>query len=278
MKKRSSVFPVIAISGLPRAGSMWTFNVARALVREAGLKLVPDKVPKTDEDMVAIAKSYLESGSTDTRCVIKVHSIVDVSRKMKVIRNNRELRDRLFSFYRFMQAGIEEKQILDEVAWSFNVDSQYDQWPAKSILNIPFDSIQADGVELMCRIAEFTGLPTPDRQTLKKLDFQFSKQQVRKRIDEADGLVFDDQGKIKQNAHPDSLIDVGFGRIRVFDVNSGFQSGHVSDYQPGDWQHLWTDQQKEMVGDAIRIVQHTRGTQKWPRKIGRLYKWIRSMI
>jgi len=278
MKKRFSVFPVIAISGLPRVGSMWSFNVARALIRENGFALVPDQVLKTDSEMFAIAESYLKSRPINTRCVIKVHSVVDVSRNIKVIRNYRELRDRLFSYYRFMRAGLDEQQVLEEVIRSLAVDSQYEQWPSGSILSIPFDSIEADSIELIRQIAKFMGLSTVDKETLRKINFEYSKQQVRRRIAEVEDHVFDQQGKVKHEVNPDAVIDGGFGRLRAYDVVSGFQSGHVTDYRPGDWKHLWTDRQKELVDDAILMAQHGRGSLRWQRKIGQLHKWIRSLI
>ncbi len=278
MKKQPLTFPVVAISGFPRIGSMWSFNVARSLVQQAGLDLVPDGVPKSDSDMFDIARAYLKSRPVNSRCIIKVHSIVDVSRSMRVIRNRRDLRDRLYSYYRFMQKDMNEQQVLEEITWGLHVDEQYDQWPSRNILNIPYDSIQNDSIDAIRRIAKFVGLPNPSMDTLTNIDFYFSKQQVRKRIAETEGRVFDQQGNVKRNADLHAVVEVGSGHVRAFDVTSGFQSGHVSDYQPGDWEHLWTDRQKQMVNDALVIAEHNSGTPGWQRKIGKLHKWVRSLV
>ncbi len=241
---------------------MWSFNVARYLVREAGLNLVPERVPKLEPEMFSVAESYLQSSPPDTRCVIKVHRTINVSPSVKVIRNTRDLRDRLVSYFRFTKKNFDEQSILSEVAWSLKIDSHYDQWPADSILNISFDSIRNDSIELIRQIAEFIGLPVMDTRILRNIDVQFSKQQVRKQIAEIEDHVFDHEGNVKNSAESDAVLDLGPGLVRAFDVTSGFQSGHVSDYQAGDWMHLWTDEQKQMVDNAIYLVQQSKAKRQ----------------
>jgi len=231
---------------------MWSFNVTRSLVREAGLKLVPDQVPVTDLDMLAVADSYVKSRPKRTRCVIKVHSMINVSSSVKIIRNRRDLRDRLFSYLRFMQQRFNERDIVEAVSWSREMDTHYDRWPAESILNIPFESIGTNSTELIRQIAEFVGLPAVNANTLSAIDLQYSKQRVKEQIAEIEDRVFDRDGNVKRDADPDAVLDMGTGQIRAFDAASGFQSGHVSDCRPGDWKRQWTDQQKQIVNDAIR--------------------------
>jgi hypothetical protein len=159
-----------------------------------------------------------------------------------------------------MKVSFDEKLIAEAVATTLQIDSHYDQWPAEKILNIPFESIGTSGIDLIRQIAEFVSLPITDAQTFRKIDFEFSKQQVKKKIAELEDRVFDREGKLKHDAHPESVLS-RLGRLRAFDPDSGFQSGHVSDYRPGDWKHLWTDRQKQMVDDAIRQAQRSRATR-----------------
>ena len=255
------LFPVIAIAGLPRVGSMWTFNVVRNLVTEAGFSLAPAQVPKKESVMIAAAESYLGTVPARTWCVIKVHSLLDPTSDVKVIRNKRDPRDRLFSFCQFTNMSFDEESIIQMVAKNLEVESHYDQWPDTSILNVSFDSIESDGIGTIRRISDFVGLPVPSAEILEEINFRLSKQQVKKRIARLNDLVFDDQGAVRLNTDQSAVVETGPGTVRAFDVGSGFQSSHVSDYRSGDWKKMWTDEQKRMVDKAFQVVQQRNQAQ-----------------
>ena len=42
---------VVWIAGATRCGSMWTFNVARELIRAEGFEALPERVPQRDDVM-----------------------------------------------------------------------------------------------------------------------------------------------------------------------------------------------------------------------------------
>ncbi len=236
---------------------MWSFNVARSLVQEAGLKLIPEHVPKADEESLEIAGAYVKARPADTRCVVKLHTMLRAEPGVIVIRNKRELRDRLFSYFQFLKVDFDEQAIGKTVAKSLEIDSHYDRWPADRILNVSFESIETHSFDVIRRIAAFIGLPDLNEGILRDIDYRFSKRQVRKQISDLENRVFDGEGKVRQSADPEAIVEV-LGQVRAFDADSGFQSGHVSDYRPGDWQRLWTDRQKQMVDDAIGAAQRSR--------------------
>jgi hypothetical protein len=41
------------------------------------------------------------------------------------------------------------------------------------------------------------------------------------------------------------------GTTRIWDPITGFQSGHVSDYRPGDWRLLLTGDEKKRLDQTI---------------------------
>ena len=260
MTEQSPDSPFIVIAGLARVGSMWSFNVARSLFREAGLRVIPEQVPKMDQAMAEVANAYMKSSPPNTRCVIKVHSKIKMLPDFRVIRNQRDMHDRLFSFCRFMQIDFDRKYMLDQVAACMDVESYYDQWPADQMLNIPYESIETDSRSLIRKIAEFIGYPDVDEQVIRKIDTQYSKQQVKSKIAELESQVFDADGNVNVDIHPDAVIgpEDDPSRARAFDVGSGFQSGHVSSYQPGDWKNRWTFRQRWIVNSAIRKVRRDR--------------------
>jgi hypothetical protein len=255
MNAPDAAFPVVAIAGLPRVGSMWTYNVARALSRAAGLDPIPARVPRQDAQMIAVADAYRKQPPPDTRCIIKVHALIDPSPDIVIIRNTRNLRDRLYSYYNFMKIDFDAERIARAVAASLHFDRHYDDWPAGRILDIAFDRIAAGERDVIREIAAFIGLPRPDDATVEEIGFRFSKQQVRRRIAMIEDRLLDADGRLREDADPDAVLSDGAGRVRAFDTDSGFQTGHVTDYRAGDWQRLWTERQKRMVDDAIRQAQ-----------------------
>ncbi|MAF83993.1 MAG: hypothetical protein CL797_07825 [Chromatiales bacterium] len=235
---------------------MWAFNVVRQLFLAAGFNLIPDEVPQHDHSMDLAVKTYLETGSKDTRCVVKVHTCLKVMPFLKVIRIRRDVRDRIFSFCRFTKTTFDEALINEMVATSFATDAYYDQWPTAGILNISFESIIDDSMAVIEEIAAFIGFMNIDGETLEMLDRQLSKQQVRQKIDDLNRRVFSSADTLRQNVEPQSeTVNFGPGEVRAFDISTGFQSGHVSDYHRGDWKHLWSDEQKQMVDHAIRLAE-----------------------
>jgi hypothetical protein len=58
--------------------------------------------------------------------------------------------------------------------------------------------------------------------------------------------------------HSLSRIKGASGIVRAHDDVTGFQSGNVSNYLSGDWQNLWSNEQKQLVDTAIRAALEDR--------------------
>jgi len=245
--------PIIAISGSPRVGSMWCYNVARSLARSAGLSVVPDRVPQTNEDMFAAGEAYLCSDEADTRCVIKVHTKIVESHHVKVIYGTRDLRDRIYSMCRFRNLKLDAPAALAMAKNSLDMDRHYDQWSPSRLLLAPFEEIENDSAGMIRKIADFMCLPMIDAENIRAIDAELSKSRVKKRIADLDSRARSSDRA--PDADPPPVVQGDSGSIRNFDVASGFQSGHVSDYRPGDWRHLWSDEQKKWVDAAICMAE-----------------------
>lgn len=232
---------------------MWAYNAARLLAQKAGLTVVPDRVLKKDEQMLAAAETYLKENAVDACCVVKVHIPLNEQSSLKVIYMTRDLRDQIYSLCRFENRPVTEQAVLEMVAYTMGMDSHYERWPSSRILRVSYDSLENDSINLIRRIAHFMELPAIDMEDFHEIDAKLSKTQVRKEISRMDRVVFD--GTENHDEHSLSRVKGASGTIRAFDDATGFQSGHVSDYRSGDWKHLWTDRQKQIVDDAIRIAQ-----------------------
>jgi hypothetical protein len=47
------------------------------------------------------------------------------------------------------------------------------------------------------------------------------------------------------------VVVLGRDNVRAFDPETGFQSGHVSNYQEGDWKRILTTEQKSRLEELI---------------------------
>jgi len=231
---------------------MWSYNVARSLARRADFAVTPGKVPQNNENMIAAAEAYLRRGDPASRGIIKVHMKLHLQGHIKVIYNTREIRDRIYSFCRFMNRPLDEHNALDLIKDDFDVQRHYEQWPSSSILRIPYEAIERDSADLIRRIAGFMGLEAFDASEIQAISDELGKNLVKKKIAELDRRAFRPDGSI--GAKPVATVIDDSGSVRAFDEDTGFQTGHISDYRSGDWQHLWSEEQKKLVDEAIRIA------------------------
>jgi len=235
---------------------MWAYNVARLLAQKASLEVTPGKALKRDKEMLAAADAYLRINAVDTYCIIKVHMPLYQKPNLKVIYLERDLRDRIFSLHRFENRPIAEETALLEVTASLDMASHYEQWPSSHILRIQFDSLDDDSANQIRRIAEFMGLPAISGEHIHEIDAGLTKARVKKRIANLEEMV------LGNAQSPDNIavsaVKGTSGNVRAYDDDTGFQSGHVSDYRAGDWQHLWSDQDKQVIDNAIHMALQNR--------------------
>ena len=80
---------------------MWAYNVTRALLSHSGLEVIPEAVPKDEDQAMRLAfGSPVADGQI---CCIKVHrSLSPKLGEMRVVFTYRDVRDALWSYMRFM--------------------------------------------------------------------------------------------------------------------------------------------------------------------------------
>ena len=225
---------------------MWAYNVARQLARAAGYRVTPDKALQRDADMLAAADAWMQAAADDTYCILKVHMPLYERDGLKVIYLQRDLHDRIHSICRFDQRGFSEDSITQIVRSQLEMDAHYDRWQAHHLLRLPYAGLENDSRTLIRRIAGFMQLDDIATASIEQIDRDLSKQSVRRLVERLDPEAVDPASSVA------TLIRGSADAVRAFDQETGFQTGHVSDYRSGDWQHLWTDEQKEIVARAIR--------------------------
>jgi hypothetical protein len=234
----------IWIASTPRCGSMWTFNVTRAIARAAGLRAVPETVPQSTQAMIAAGTEGLADPAPERVRVVKVHANMRPDMPYsRFILPRRDVRDAMISFMRFMRCGFEDG--LDFVRNTLATDRHYDRVPPDRALIVDYANIVARPAAVLDGIAHFLQAPlAPEARDAiaASLDKQSVAESIRRT--EQDLMRRSREGS---PISADEVVVLGPQQLRAFDTATGFQSGHVSDYREGDWRQLLNAEQQSRL-------------------------------
>ena len=246
--KRPSKYRCVWVTGMPRSGSMWTFNVTRMLLRNH-YKVVPELVPHYESVMERVACEVIVDGPPNTVAVVKQHK--QIRQEMpysRFICTRRDPRDALLSFMRFMRCDFEAGLVAFQSM--IEISDYYRTFPAEKILILEYHDIVTHPIKTIKRIAAFLGLDLPST-TIDDIEKRFQKEHVAKTLSKLHQEV---ESKISQhkplNQH--NIIHLEGGEeskkeFRIFDPNTGFQTSHVSSYTPGGWRKQLTPSQQSII-------------------------------
>ncbi|MEO8881937.1 MAG: hypothetical protein ABI377_00730 [Devosia sp.] len=240
----------IWIASVPRTGSMWTFNIVRDLVRSTGRQVLPEIVPHEDEEMEAIGKAGI-AASDDAAYVLKVHTAIDGDlEKSCFIVTQRDPHDSLVSFMRFTKCDFDHG--LRFLASGIRLDRYYATFPANRTIVIAYPDIALRPAEVIHEIGRKLSIDV-DPAFANTVIERYSKSHVQARLVERETVL---KTKIsgKQPVDIRDFVPSMDSSIRAFDTETGFQSGHVSDYKDGDWRRILTPAQQWAVEQLIEGV------------------------
>ncbi len=238
----------IWIASMPRSGSMWAFNVTRELVKAAGCRAVPERIPQTDEDMVRHAVACLQDPDPSSIAVLKIHShLQEPPPASRFIITHRDLRDALVSWQRFMQCDFD--RALEATSDSAKTCDHYRSFPADLTLHVKYEDIRDHALGVIRDIGGFLGL-APSETEVDDIHERFRKENVANRINATEAGMKARSAKGDTIAE-DEIVRLGPGNIRAFDVTSGFQSGHVSGYRDGDWRDIFSAGEKARIRETL---------------------------
>ena len=243
----------IIISSMPRSGSMWAYNVTRALIESAAMEVEPGEVPS--ETAPFIIKAVKEPVSDNKVFCLKTHHVLaEGLEDTLIITTYRDIRDVLLSHMRFMRVDFE--QALEGVKeWTRTTDV-YFQRKSSNILKIRYSEITSSPLNVIRRIDHFIGTKA-SFEDIAQINQRFSKKNVKKAIEQFEAIPAD---QIKANTAAFELLKKpGDNCYRVFDKATGFQTGHISSEKDGEWRQVLTEAQQQRL---------TAKTADWLEKYG----------
>jgi sulfotransferase family protein len=239
---------VIWVVSAPRCGSMWVFNVTRQIVRAAGFEVLPSLVTQSDEAMMAAAREGGRDPAADRVRVLKLHGTCPDFPFVRFIAPRRDIRDSVVSFMRFMRCDF-ETAVSECAVPAITINRYYDAVSPDRKLIIDYREIIAHPAKTAYMIARFLQAQLP-WQTTDKIAGDLSKENVARLMERKES----DLNRRNREGRPiaqDELVVLGPGNVRAFDIETGFQSGHVSDYEEGSWTGILTTDQKSRLEKLI---------------------------
>lgn len=234
----------IWITSFPRTGSMWTFNIVREIYKNHGFKIFPEEVQKAEEEWVTCRQDFAveqhKKPDPTKVCVLKTHT--EMTGKLlendKFFMNIRDPRDALISYTRFMQHG---DGYIDE-NWKFVLNirvkfvTHYFQHFREKITIIKYHDIIEKPEFVVYTLANSLGFSASDADLA--LAETYSRKRVKADIERKE-KEFREKGK---DSGISGDVVTPNQKPRFIEMTSGFQTGHVSDYEEGQWREMVSPQ------------------------------------
>ena len=246
MKKKNTFW----ISSAPRTGSMWLFNITREILKESGYEVYPKIIPQYDKKMLDIYyKEALPDQNDLNKYVFKVHTILkpDIPRS-KILTIIRDPRDICISFKEFMKTDF--KSSLKATKSILNFTKIYKHFEKDCLMISKYENIEKKPIDIIIEIGKFINCKV-EYNSAEKISKKFSKDNVKNIIKENDNNI---NLKIKENKEVSKSEIVYFSKdnYRSFDINTGFQTGHVSKRNSGDWKKALSSEEIEIINSQFK--------------------------
>ncbi len=246
----------IWVAGMPRSGSMWAYNVIRRLLGGHGWEVMPKNVPLGEPQKDQCYENAVADPNPNRIWVLKTHRKIPPDLpKARFINTQRDIRDALMSYIRFMRCDF-ETGLNVAVGMTSNCD-HYARFSDDLIHRIDYREILNRPAEVGAAIGRFFGIRAA-RETIQEIVDDLTKENVRKLIQKKESEVRS-RLDVGSDVRGTELIRNLDGTYRARDETTGFQGGHISDYRDGDWRDLLTMDQRRQVHRRLGPWLHAHG-------------------
>lgn len=240
--------PIIFIAGMPRAGSMWTYNVCRSLIRAVGKQPWPEVVPQ--DESAAIREALSRPPLSGQTYCIKTHFEIPLGKPhMRIICNYRDIRDAMLSFMRFTRCSFEKA--LAAARGSMKLTDHYLQAGDRFVHPVNYEQMTSSPVETIKAIAGFLSIDVSVEE-IRRIAGDLSRESVQHRLEKLAAVEVDDSGRVSAEGKDGKLSSAmnQDGSFRVYDHETGFQSNHIGTHQDGEWRKVLSDAEQAELMEA----------------------------
>jgi len=242
---------------MSRAGSMWTYNVTRRLLKASGYKPLPEKIPVVDQ---AAIQELIERdpGEKGVFCFKTHRRIEPITSTMMIICPYRDVRDATYSYMKFMKCPF-DRALMAARSMMENTD-YYLQRKSDNVFPLRYDEIVNHPEKTIGKIAGFLQLKVTD-PIIKGIAAALSQKKIKKYLKGLDNIKVDEAGKLQYEAQASKYATVSRfdGSHRIYDRTTGFQSNHITTGKEGEWRSQLGPRQQEAL---------MKLTSSWLKKYG----------
>ena len=241
-------FNTFWIAGTPRVGSMLTFNLTREVLMTKQLTVRPDRALKDGNECLQIFQNEaLHDDRQHVIYVFKVHQTLKPNiPRSKFIINKRNPFDICASFYEFMKCDLDRAI---EVAQSHILTIEhYKTFGKNTVLFVEYEEIENNISLVIQNIAYFLEQEI-NNVMVEEIGKKYSKEAVHKIISELHKKHSKNIGD--QTLNPEEIVNLGGDKYRMFDTQTGFQTGHISNRNSGEWTKVFNEEQISLIERKI---------------------------
>jgi hypothetical protein len=226
---------IVFVAGMPRAGSMWTYNVVRAIFETRNWSVLPREIPINEHALIKQAL-LSEQKETEVYC-IKTHlplkSPLPTKHDTRIICNVRDVRDACLSFMRFMHADYEAG--LHAMMNMMKISDYYLSQFGDDLLTVRFEDLTRTPPNVLENISGFLKIDLSESEK-KEILQKFDKSSIQKKLWEMPKVESaNSQIKDAEQSSKFDLVKNRDGTYRTFEKATGFQSNHITSAHDGEW-------------------------------------------
>ena len=239
------------ISTAPRTGSMCLFNVVREVFYINQHNVFPGKIPKYDKEFLEIynSKSLLDKDDSN-KYVFKVHSPLKSDLpNSKILTTIRDPRDVCASFREFMKSDFEKSMTIAKNMIDFV--KNYESFDKDYLMFFKYEDIENDPINTIINISKFIECQI-NFDKAESISKKFTKDNVKKLIQNIDEKL-DKKIKEKQPIDQSEIVYLSKDNYRAFDINTGFQTNHISKRNSGDWKRVFSQKEIDIINSDKKL-------------------------
>lgn len=241
----------IWVATVPRTGSMWTTNVVREIFTSANYNSLPKIVIKSDIDILNFYNStVINDLNKSNKYVLKIHKKLTVlPPRSKIITNIRNPYDICASFHEFMKCDLDRSIA---VAADLSVWINYYKKLDKNLFQIRYENIEKNPISIIEDLANYCEVKI-NKSEINSIDFKFNKKNVQELIKKNHDEM-EIQTKKNLNIDQEKIVKLSNGYYRYIDSNTGFQSGHISKRNSGEWKKVFSPQEIKIIIEKLDTI------------------------